>query len=272
MAIELLSCGYSFHKEKFHIQKKSGLKTYLFRLQTEGRAQAKVDNTLVTIEVGDLLLFQPGDPYELVINDVNPHAKYAISSGDYFLFCQGSWVDEWWHQTAKPTLSRITLDENVLTLWRQLSLEKRRIGAENTELIGYLLRSLCLYLDRARLEASPMQDINYNGLQMKRYIEKHATLPMKIEDVAKQVGLSVSRAVHVYKACFGKSMIQYAMEIKLSVAKERMHYTALNLEQIAEDCGFHSYPHFHRSFKKQYGLSPKTYRTQASKLWLAPYS
>jgi AraC family transcriptional regulator of arabinose operon len=39
-----------------------------------------------------------------------------------------------------------------------------------------------------------------------------------------------------------------------------MKYTSLTLEQIAEDCGFGTYPYFHRVFHKKYGVAPGIYR------------
>jgi AraC family transcriptional regulator of arabinose operon len=271
MEIELLICGYSFHKSKFYTQEKNGLKHYLFRLQTEGNASALIEGKLQPIEAGDLLLFQPGDPYELLI-DTNSHVeKYPITSGDYFLKCQGTWIDQWWNQSTKQTLTKILIDEHLLSLWRQISIEKHRVKKQSDELISYLMRALCIYLERVSLEAIALQGHNYTALQMKSYIEKNALNALKIEDIAKSVGLSVSRAVHLYKECFGVSMIQYAIEIRLSVAAERMHYTSYNLEQIAASCGFYSYPHFHRSFKQKYGISPKSYRAKTNKLLLNPF-
>jgi AraC family transcriptional regulator of arabinose operon len=269
--IELLICGFSYHKDRFYTQEKSGLPAYLFRLQTEGKAHAWADGELRLLEPGDLLLYKPGDPYELVIDHLQISPEYPIISGDYFLMCRGAWMDHWWFQSPKPMLSRILLDDRILSLWRQLSLEKRRLDAVDHELIGYLLRSLCIYLDRACVEAHVQQGNNYTALQMKKCIEEKVMTSFKIEDIAQSVGLSVSRAVHLYKACFGTSMLHYAIEIRLSVSKERMHYSTLNLEQIAHQCGFHSYPHFHRLFKLKYGVSPYAYRSIANKVSLTPY-
>ncbi|UUZ97522.1 helix-turn-helix transcriptional regulator [Paenibacillus sp. P25] len=72
--------------------------------------------------------------------------------------------------------------------------------------------------------------------------------------------MSLSRAVHLFKACYGKTMIQYALEIRLNAALERMKYSSMTLEQIAETCGFASYSYFHRVFRARYGVSPAQYR------------
>lgn len=260
MEAELLTCGYSFHMEPFYNSTKSGLQSYLFRLQTEGSCEALVDGRMVPVEAGTLLLFQPGDPYELRIEQVSTHPDCKIASGDYYLFCKGSWIDAWWNRSVKPTCMRIDLDPRLISLWRQLTLEKRRMEEENVELSGYLLQALCLSLERAATETVSLQGRPFTGTRMKRFIEAHATAAFKVEDVADHVGLSISRAVHLFKEYFGKTMIQYATEVRLSSAVERMHDASMSLEQIALSCGFGSYPYFHRAFKIRFGTSPKIYR------------
>lgn len=256
----LLGCGYSYHQEHFYINSKSGLPSFLFRLQTEGSSVATVQGKMRRVKAGDLLLYQPGDPYELLIEEDREQEGSKISSGDYFLFCRGTWIEEWWTRSSKPACYRIDLNEGILSLWRQLILEKRRMEEEDKELSSYLLKSLCLYLERASAETVLLPSSTFTATRMKRYIEEHATMTFKIADVARHVGLSVSRAVHLFKECFGKTMIQYALEIRLSSAVERMKYSVLTLEQIAESCGFGNYAYFHRAFKEAYGVSPKIFR------------
>ncbi|TXK81881.1 AraC family transcriptional regulator [Paenibacillus sp. N3.4] len=262
MQIELLTCGYSFHMEPFFANAKSGLPSYLFRFQVEGSCEALVDGQMKTIEQGNLLLYKPGEPYELRIEEAHGQLDAKIASGDYYLFCKGTWLDAWWQRSSKRTLTRIDTDPRLISLWRQLILEKRRMDEEDSELIGYLLKALCLYLERATTETASLQGHSFTGTRMKRFIEAHATATFKVEDVATHVKLSVSRAVHLFKECFGKTMIQYALEVRLSSAVERMHDSSLSLEQIALSCGFGSYPYFHRAFKQRYGQSPKLFRQQ----------
>jgi AraC family transcriptional regulator of arabinose operon len=270
MDTELLSCGYSYHMETFYIERTSSLPAFLFRIQTEGSCEALVDGKLTRIEAGDLLLYKPGDEYELRIEETDKTDGTTISSGDYFLFCQGAWIEEWWGRTPKAAVSRIELDERLLTLWRQLLLEKRRVEEEDPELCSYLLRALCIYLERASTEKTLLPSRTFTGTRMKRFIEEHATTTFKIEDVARHVGLSVSRAVHLFKECFGKTMIQHALEIRLSLAIERMRYSRMTLEQISLSCGFGSYAYFHRVFKEAYGVSPKTYRLNSTYELISP--
>ncbi|RCW48558.1 helix-turn-helix transcriptional regulator [Paenibacillus prosopidis] len=258
----ILYCSYSYHTQRFNIQQKSGIPFYLLRLQTEGRCEASVNGIKFDIEPGHLLLLKPGDSYELSIEEKQNDLKGPlISSGDYYLICEGDWIAEWWNRSPKPPVSRIELDDQLLALWRQIIVEQRRTSlGGNGELTGYLLRVLCLFLERSYKETAPSSGRPYRATRMQRYIEEHATTTFMVEDVARHVSLSVSRSVHLFKSTFGKSMIEYAHEIRLSAAMERMKYTSMTLDQIAESCGFGAYPYFYKIFKKKYGVSPGAYR------------
>ncbi|MCL6571285.1 MAG: AraC family transcriptional regulator [Bacillus sp. (in: Bacteria)] len=254
MMTNIFFCGYSYHTQQYHSQYNSGYPTYLFRLQVEGHCEVAVKGSKMKLTKGDLLLIKPGDHYELLV-------KEGQSSGDYHLACEGAWVDEWWSRVGKPDVTRIDLDEKLLALWRHIIIEKRRpSSSQNDEFTGYLLRALCLYLERAVTENVPLSSHPYTVTRMMRYIEEHATTAFKVIDVAQHAGLSVSRSVHLFKSSVGKTMIQYALEIRLSAAVERMKYTSLTLEQIAEDCGFGTYSYFHKVFKKKYNIAPGAYR------------
>ena len=113
METEVLTCGYSFHMEPFNVSTKSGLNSYLFRLQTEGTSEVLVDGHMQRIEAGHLLLYKPGEPYELRIEHESDQSSSKIASGDYYVFCKGAWIDAWWKRSHKQTCTRIDLDARL---------------------------------------------------------------------------------------------------------------------------------------------------------------
>ncbi|WP_438447225.1 AraC family transcriptional regulator [Gorillibacterium sp. sgz5001074] len=265
---QLLACGYSYHRQPFG-HASSQISYYLFRLQTEGSCRALVNGEMTTLAPGDLLLYRPGEPYELQIGP-EPHGKGQVASGDFYLYCRGSWIDRWWEESPKSGRCRIHPDENLISLWRHLNLEHRRTEERNEELVAYLLRSLCLTISRLVKESDTPQGRSYTALRMKNYIAEHAVTPLKVEDVARHVDLSVSRAVHLFKDIFGTTMIRYAQEVRLASALERIRYSDMSLEQIAEASGFPSYTYFHRVFRDKYRMSPSEYRRNAAASASAP--
>jgi AraC family transcriptional regulator, arabinose operon regulatory protein len=257
----ILSCGYSYHIEPFTTGGRRPLGTFLFRLQADGASRAYVHEDMADIRAGELLLYKPGDIYEL---SVEPGEDGKVSSGDYYMICHGSWIQSWWEGMPRPTHVRIGTDEQIISLWRHIIVEKRRSGEHQSELGGYLLRSLCLCLDQALKVAVGEPKQSFMAFRMKRFIEEHAASPFTVDQVAGQTGLSSSRAAHLFKETFGQSIMQYAQQVRLSMAVERMKYSTLTLDQIADSCGMGSYPFFHRVFKEKFGITPSVYR----KRWL----
>jgi len=260
--VEVLMASFSYHTKPFHTVAKEGIEThYLFRLQTEGRCRIRIDGRMTPVDPGDLIIISPNMPYELLIQEEERGGEKAVASGDYFIFFRGPWVDDWWAEKQRPTLMRIPLDEGIVPLCRQLIAEHRRGGPESPALLDYMMRVICLTVDRLCSEQRPMQGNAFLAYRMKHYIEERATTLFQLKDLARHCNVSVSRAVHLYKQFFGKSIIQYAQEVRLKVARERMLYTQTPLEVIAETSGFPSYTYFYRVFKKAFGVSPKQYRS-----------
>lgn len=263
LKIEVLAAGYSFHTKSYHDVQRDGLKSYLIRLQTEGQALALVENRLEVVSPGDLLIYAPGDPYEL---KTSPFATGPLSqsgSGDYYIFCRGEWLDQWWQQKRILESINISLLEGILAVWRLLITEKRRVRDEVNEISKHLLCSLCLLLDRAITNSTeqtrPGATVAY---QVKYFIEQNATTPFNLEDVARQVGLSVSRVVHLFKSTFNQTIMEYTIEIRLAIASEHIRLTNMPLEQVAEVSGFRNYSYFSRLFRTRYKVSPRQYRLE----------
>lgn len=96
----VLSAGFSFHRKPFHMSHSHGNQNYLIRLQTEGRSRALIDGVMTPVESGDIMLFAPNDPYYLIIDkEEYPVGKPRIESGDYHIFCEGTWIEEWWQRS-----------------------------------------------------------------------------------------------------------------------------------------------------------------------------
>jgi len=260
--IELLTASYSYHAKPLHIAERDGHRThYLLRLQTEGRCRARVGDTVYAIEPGDLILVPPSAAYELHVDEAEQQdGKRRVSSGDYYIFCRGTWVDRWWSERPRPAKLRIPLDDGIVTLWRQLVAEHRRLPPAPPGVTDCLLRAVLLSVDRLCSERRPEGAAAFLAYRMKSFIEERATERFKLEELAARCGVSVSRAVHLYKQFFGKSIIQYALEVRLKTAAERILYTQAPLESIAESSGFPSYTYFFRVFKRTYGLSPQEFR------------
>ncbi|CAI6015881.1 helix-turn-helix domain-containing protein [Cohnella sp. JJ-181] len=260
MEIEILYSGYSYHGKPMQNETWHTVDYYLIRLQTEGTCEIELNGRAERLYPGDLLLLRPGESYRLVLEN---DETGKTGSGDFYAICKGTWIDRWASKGLKPQRARIHADRALLDIWKLVVLERRRIGDNNAELVECLLRALLLSIEAALKQGADGGARAGVAYQMKRYIEEHATKTIAVEEVAANVRQSPSRAAKLFKEAFGETIVQYAMRVRLSIAIERMQYSGLSLEQIAESCGFGSYPYFYRCFMKRYGIPPRQYREQA---------
>lgn len=258
--VSLLYAGYSRHSEPYYANFKKGLHFYLFRLQLEGSCMAWINDRFTPIVPGDLLLYGPGEAYELQI-EPRKGGKRSISADIYFV-CAGDKIDEWWRRGSFPTKVNISSDDGLINLWRHIVSEKRKRPGKRSELLNSLAWALCLSIEQAINEKAKEKEGKeaFIAYIMKQYIEKNATEPLTLEIISRNAGLSVSRACHLFKATFGQSMMDYCIDIRMSLAREYILYSSLALERIAELAGFRNYPYFCRAFRMRFGMSPKQYR------------
>ncbi|CAM4021766.1 AraC family transcriptional regulator [Cohnella lubricantis] len=256
--IDIQLCAFSRHAQPFHHVFRSGLDTYILRLQMEGESEALIDGRMEQVLPGDLMLFSPGQAYDLWIG--NKESKLG-PSGDYYVMCTGSWLDDWWSRRERPAKTRIADVVPLVAVWEPLIVEKRRLDGGSQEILASLLKALCNLIDRAIEEAPIVSTASVlSALKMKGYIEAHANEPLKLEDIARQAGISVTRAVHLFKARFGVSIMKYVQQVRLAIALRLMENSQFTLERIAEEAGFGSYTYLHRVFRERYGVSPGEYR------------
>jgi AraC family transcriptional regulator of arabinose operon len=262
-SVRLHSAGYSIHRKPFRSLEK-GVPSYLLvRLQVKGSCQATINGKLLEVEAGDLIVSKPGESYQLFI-DADPERE----SADYYFFCDGEWVSHWLERCGFPDKALIEMSDDTLFLWKRLIEEKRNLHEDNSELVEHLLKALCLTLERAvrQQTANANRSEKFLPYRIKRYIEQHATDQLALGEIAERFGVSVSTAVHLFKRTFAQSMIRYAVDVRLSIAAERILHTDLPLEEISDACGFHSYPYFCRAFRSRYQLPPSQYRTRVRAL------
>lgn len=256
--------GYSKHSMPFlYDEQRNGLDTYLFRLQTEGTARALVNGKMTEIVAGDLLLYQPGDPYELHVEFPSLRdGKVPVVSSDFYVFCSGAWVDNWWRRTPKPAIIHIPLDDSLVAVWWEFAREQLRMDEFSDEVMDHSLKLLCLKIERTLigLESDKTTKNAFISYRMRNYIEENVAEPFTVDDVARHVGLSESRTAHLFRQTFQTSIVQYTLDMRLKLAAQKMMFDSAPIEIIAESCGFRSYSYFHRQFKAKFGKSPQEYR------------
>jgi AraC family transcriptional regulator of arabinose operon len=100
----------------------------------------------------------------------------------------------------------------------------------------------------------------YIPYKMKSYVEQNASRKFTLGEVADSVGLGISRSSQLFHETFRQSVMDYALQVRLAMAKDRIAYDNATLEEIAQACGFPTYSYFSRVFRARFGLSPSEFK------------
>jgi len=130
----------------------------------------------------------------------------------------------------------------------------------NYALMINLLNLLC----RTMRKTNPVQGEAFSSgiiQDILTYINNHYTQPIRIENLARSFGVSVSYLSHEFVRFTNRSVYDYVLYRRVMLARQQMLGSA-SLNDIAYQCGFNDYSNFLRSFSKIVGMSPSKYRKQ----------
>lgn len=121
------------------------------------------------------------------------------------------------------------------------------------------LREMLLLLARRtnrRLDPRIEQTLQLLSRSMKEEI--------RMDALARQVGLSVSRLSHLFKLETGHSVMEHVNRMRVRQAALLMERQGRHAAEAALDVGYQNYNHFAEQFRKYIGVNPRTYRQQAA--------
>jgi AraC family transcriptional regulator of arabinose operon len=128
------------------------------------------------------------------------------------------------------------------------------------ELMFVTLREILLLASKAREGGAPVDARVRDALDAmaRDLVETHTLLSL-----ARASRLSPSRFAHLFRSEVGVPPLRVLRLMRLRQAKLNLLYTEDTVEQIAESTGFTSSSHLGREFRREFGLSPRSYRANA---------
>lgn len=84
------------------------------------------------------------------------------------------------------------------------------------------------------------------------------------EDLARSLNVSTRQLNRILNELYGLSFRQKIVNTRLEIAMDLLHNTDLTINQIAEHIGYQTPSNFHSAFKTNLGITPSTFKKQAS--------
>ncbi|MFH1761687.1 MAG: AraC family transcriptional regulator [bacterium] len=91
-------------------------------------------------------------------------------------------------------------------------------------------------------------------------IDKNIHQQIKVEDLAKELKITVKRCYELFNRNAGTSVIQYILDKRMKKARELFETTNLNISEVQFKVGFNELSYFSRCFKKWFGENPRTFQ------------
>jgi len=117
-----------------------------------------------------------------------------------------------------------------------------------------------------------MEDKKIAVRKMQDYIESHLHEVITIKQLSRSCYLSPSYASKIFKALTGYTPYYYIKACRLSEAARILRDSESKVLDVALDFLFDSHEGFTRAFSKQFGLPPKSYKSNKPPIkWFLPY-
>lgn len=93
------------------------------------------------------------------------------------------------------------------------------------------------------------------------YMREHLAEDITLDDLAAQVNLSKFHLLRMFKKSTGTTPHRYLVRLRLGRAAKLLQHSRLTVLQIAVQCGYQSPGQFSATFRRNYGVSPREYRS-----------
>ena len=97
---------------------------------------------------------------------------------------------------------------------------------------------------------------------VKLMISERLEGPPSLTELAFELGCSPYHLSHTFRAAAGLSLRGYLRRLKARVAAERLVAGTRHLTALALDLGYADHSHFTNSFRREWGVSPSTFRSR----------
>lgn len=217
----------------------------------KGKVSYLVEGNIYKLRSGSVLLMRSGETHKLIVNDKGEYERYVLNFNTE-LFDSSLLLPYFDRELGKKNLYLPKeLDFSAISVFEKLFKELSVLPEVSIKSnISFLLSSIYLaFLEKER-EASE-NDEN----EIIAYINENLTKPITLEDISKNVHLSISQANRIFKKLTGTSIHNYILSKRLVLFKQKISEgkSALN---ACQECGFSDYSSFYRLYKKRFGASP----------------
>lgn len=254
-----------FPQAKFHfVHREHGAKEWILIFCTHGRGTIRSATAEWQLSQGSIALLPPDKEHTYFASAENPWDIFWVHfSGDL--------VEEYIPQETAQNdgfmVLNHTSDDDMAMLmsqfWQMIQALSGGFSYQAVFYASQLLGTTLAYVSlHSKLPKSHYTMGNEYITQAIQYVYDHLEEKVTFSTLTKYLGVSASYLSRVFRQTVGTSVNQFIIDIKTKQASHYLQDTNLSIQQIAERLGYTDQYYFSRVFKKNFGVSPRTFRNQ----------
>jgi AraC family transcriptional regulator len=219
-----------------------------------GAFGCRAEGRTFELVVGSLFVGRPGAEYVATHDHACGDECFSFQFSTELVDLLGG--GDVWHSIAVPPLAKLVV------LAERAQAAARGADAAGADELGLLLaeRFVAIASGRRRRAMKPSPRDRARAVRAAEWIEAHATEPVALDDVAREVGLGTFHFLRVFANVFGVTPHQYLINARLRRAASLLATTAQPVTDIAYEVGFNDLSNFVRTFRAAAGVSPSSFR------------
>jgi AraC family transcriptional regulator, arabinose operon regulatory protein len=247
----VLITGHFLVKETYQTKRPKGMSDWLITFTLEGEGYFKIEDKNITCGPGDVTLLKPMIPHH-----------YGTSRGKEWNFLWAHFSSELFETNylSGEKLVKLTMENGYARDRLRQAFEKLIQDDRERNRYGY---ELCLNsLKEILLLVAQKQEhfLEPRIEEVLHMLSKQMSESIKIEELARKVGLSPSRLSHLFKENVGSTILETLTQMRLNQAALLLEHTDRNASEVAVQVGFQNYNHFAIQFRKRFGVTPRNYK------------
>jgi len=127
------------------------------------------------------------------------------------------------------------------------------------------LQLICLLFEKILNRSKDRQMVNINPQDIQQLfkvksilLQEYISIPSNAM-LAKECGINERKLQRLFRQVFGKSIYQYAMEVKMNEAKKMLMTKKYSVSEVGYSVGYSNLSHFIEKFKEHFGITPKSF-------------
>lgn len=239
-------------------RRKSGSKEYILLYCIEGGGQIELYGQTHKLLTNSYIIIPPDESHHYQSSSENPWTIYwaHIVGNKADVLFQRYYGN---HKNLVRHIARSERRQNELI--KIMNLLESDYEPHNLEYANISLFSLIMKMIYSE-EMNPLEvktDIISKSIE---FLNKNLDKQFKVEEIAYQQNLSVSRFSELFKKKTGYSPIQYFNKLKIQKSCQYLYFTDMSIKEICLKIGYDDPYYYSRAFKKLMGKAPSMYRKE----------